>query len=341
LWWNNYPQIMVHIVSFSEVEAAIKRISPYVVKTPILSSTLLNKWLGHEIHFKAEGMQKTGAFKVRGASNVVGWLIENGNKPQKIVANSSGNHAQAVALAAQMHDIPATIYMPDFASKIKIQATKAYGAEVVLCRTRVEADRLVEKAAGEKGVYWIPPYNHRQIVAGQGTAAAEALVEIGNVDLVCAPCGGGGLLSGTWVSTHHLCPSAEVIGAEPLAGNDAAQSLRAGYIKKLTKSPDTIADGARTLAVGEITFPHLQQLDNFYEVSEDRILYWTQWLTHLLKIQIEPTCAMSMEAVVQHLQKSKKGKKVLIILSGANIDRDTHQKIWGESRLTEIPESNY
>jgi threonine dehydratase len=329
---------MNQLVSFTEVQAARRRIAPSIVKTPILSSTLLNQWLGHDIYFKVEGMQKTGAFKVRGASNVVGWLVENDNKPQKIVANSSGNHAQAVALAAKMHNIPATIYMPDFASKIKIQATKAYGAKVVLCKTRVEADRLVEEAASQKGTYWIPPYNHRQIVAGQGTAAAEALEKLGKVDLVCAPCGGGGLLSGTWVATNHLCTKAEVIGAEPLLGNDAAQSLRSGSIQKLEKSPETLADGARTLAVGEITFPHLQQLVHMYEITEEQIIYWTQWLSHLLKIQIEPTCAMSMEAVVQHLQKAESRKKVLVILSGGNIDRDTHRKIWEESRLSEIPE---
>lgn len=332
------PTTRDSLVPYSEVELARKRIAPFIHPTPVMYSSLLNEWIGHQIYFKVEGFQKTGAFKLRGASNVLSWLKNNGKLPEKVVANSSGNHAQAVALAAKLHHVPATIYMPKFASTIKIQATKSYGAEVILCDTRVEVDRRVEEESIKPGIFWIPPYNHPKIVAGQGTAAAEALEELGKVDLVCAPCGGGGLLSGTWVSANHFCPEAEVIGAEPLAGNDAARSLRAGSIQRLEKSPDTIADGARTLAVGNITFPHLQQITKMYEISEDKIIYWTQWLSHLLKIQVEPTSAMTMEAVYNHLKNQAKGKVVLIILSGGNIDHHTQLKIWNEDNLAQIPE---
>jgi threonine dehydratase len=325
------------LIPFSEIELARKRIAPFINKTPILSSTLLNNWIGHEIFFKVEGFQRTGAFKLRGASNVLSWLKNNGKLPSRVIANSSGNHAQAVALAAALHKVSATIYMPSFASTIKIQATRAYGAEVVLCDTRTEVDNKVVEESKKEGIFWIPPYNHPKIVAGQGTAAAEALEELGMVDLVCTSCGGGGLLSGTWIATNALCPNAQIIGAEPLLGNDAARSLRAGTIQKLDKSPDTIADGARTLAVGDVTFPHLQQIDNMYEVSEERIIYWTQWLAHLLKIQVEPTSAMTMEAVIQHLKNKERKRRVLVILSGGNIDQKTNQKIWEEDMLGKLP----
>lgn len=326
------------LVAYTEIEWARKRIAPFINSTPILQSSLLNKWLGHQFFFKAEGFQKTGAFKLRGASNVLAWLKNNGKLPERVIANSSGNHAQAVALAAKLHHIRATIYMPKFASTIKIQATKSYGAEVILCDTRVEVDRTVEEESLKPGIFWIPPYNHSKIIAGQGTAAAEALEELGEVHLVCAPCGGGGLLSGTWVAANHLSPNAEVIGAEPFLGNDAARSLRAGSIQKLTKSPETIADGARTLAVGNLTFPHLQQINKMYEISEEKIIYWTQWLSHLLKIQVEPTSAMTMEAVKMHLLGKEPGKKVLIILSGGNMDQTTQKQIWENSFLTKIPD---
>jgi len=291
------------LLTIDDIKNAQKRIQPFINETPVVQSSLLNQWLGHEIFFKVECLQKIGAFKVRGACNTVSWLIENNIRPNKLIANSSGNHAQAVAYAALQFNIPATIYMPEYASKVKIQATKAYGATVDLLANRLITDEKVQKAAEEEGTYWIHPYNHEQVIAGQGTAAYEALQQVNDIDAVFAPCGGGGLLSGTLISTRELAPTTKVIGAEPLNANDAAESLRTGAIQKLSATPHTLADGAMTMSVGDITFEYLKQLDDFYEVSEEKIIYWTQWLTHLLKLHIEPTSALSMEAAFLWLKK--------------------------------------
>ena len=320
-----------------DVENAMVRISKYVNSTPIITSSWLNQQLGHKLYFKAESFQKIGAFKARGACNTISWLIANKQRPKHIVSNSSGNHAQAVAWAASQFGISATIYMPATASGIKIQATKSYGAEVVLCETRTVADEFVEREAKKEGVYWLPPYNHEQVISGQGTAAYEALKELGEVDAVFAPCGGGGLLSGTLIATRGLTGKASVIGTEPSNANDAAESLKKGSIQRLFTAPNTIADGAMTMSVGELTFRYLKQLDDFYEVSEEQIIYWTQWLNHLLKIRIEPTSAMTMGGVVQWLKKQKSSKKILIILSGGNIDPITELKVWKTDYLKFLP----
>ncbi|MEM9078326.1 MAG: serine/threonine dehydratase [Bacteroidota bacterium] len=320
-----------------DIEQAKERIAPYITNTPILTSSLLNDWLGHEIFFKCENFQKIGAFKARGGVNAVSWLLETGQKPKKLVANSSGNHAQAMAFAGKQFKIPTTIFMPEYSSQVKIQATRSYGAEVVLSKNRNITDTLVREASKEDGAYWIPPFNHEQVICGQGTSALEALSELDNIDAVFAPCGGGGLVSGTCISTRGLAPTAEVIGVEPLNANDAAESLRKGSIQKLPAIPNTLADGAMTMAVGDITFEYLKQLDGFYEIEEEYIVYWTQWLTHLLKCRLEPTCAMPMEAIRRWLKGKKTKQRVLMIVSGGNVDQPTTQKIWQKDYLTNIP----
>ncbi len=316
-----------------DVKRAAARVTPLLHNTPLVSSTLLNKWSGHHIIFKAECEQKTGAFKARGGLNTIMWLQEQGNKPRHIVANSSGNHAQAIAWAAHLRKIPATIFMPADVSRVKAQATAAYGAEVILCKDRATADKRAEESAGKKGSFWIPPYNHPQVIAGQGTAAYESLQESDQIDAVFAPCGGGGLLSGTLIAARSLAPETKVIGVEPLKANDAAQSLRTGTIQTIKGAIDTIADGARTPSLGSITFEFIRQLDGFYEVDEPRILYWTQWLQHLLKLHVEPTSAMTMEGVMNWLSTQSSPQTVLVILSGGNIDQQTMKKIWSENHL--------
>ena len=328
---------MSTLFEIKEIEEARRRINPYITDTPILSSSLLNKWLGHEIYFKAEGFQKVGAFKARGACNTIAWLIENGQKPEHIIANSSGNHAQAIAWASQMHGIPSSIFMPAFSSKVKIQATASYNAEVLLCESRDDADKRVKEASEKKGTYWIPPFNHEKVIYGQGTATYEAIKSLEDIDAVFAPCGGGGLLSGTLIATRGLAPKAEVIGAEPINANDASISLKKGTIHRLTEKPNTLADGAMTMAVGDITFKYLKMLDDLMEVSESEMIYWTQWLTHLLKVRTEPTSALSMEAARKWLKKQTAKKKIVIILTGSNIDQATNLKIWENDFLTERP----
>ena len=313
------------------------RIAPYINETPIVSSSQLNRWLGHEIYFKAEGFQKIGAFKARGACNTLGWLNETGNKPDHVIANSSGNHAQAVAWASGIFGTKSTIFMPDYSSKVKIQATRSYGADVVLCKTRDEADDKVRQAATQINTYWIPPFNHEMVIYGQATATQEALEEVDAVDAVFGPCGGGGLLSGTLTAARLTSPKTEVIGSEPKNANDASLSLQSGEIQRLKQKPDTLADGAMTLAVGDITFEYLKQLDDFQEVTEESMIYWTQWLTHLLKIRIEPTSALSMETARKWLSRQKSKQRILIILTGANIDQETNLKIWEKDMSMEIP----
>lgn len=324
-------------VSFADIEKARDRIEGYVTKTPILSSSLLNSWLRHDIFFKAECLQKVGAFKVRGAYNTLAWGIENGQRPQRVVANSSGNHAQAVAWSAHSFGIPCTIFMPSYSSEVKIQATRSYGAEVILSDTRNETDSLVQQASEEEGTVWIPPYNHEQVIAGQGTATYEALQTLAHIDAVFAPCGGGGLLSGSFIAARGLSPNTKVIGVEPLQANDAAESLRKGSIQRLSGVPNTLADGAMTMAVGNLTFPILQQLDGFYEVDEPELLYWTQWLCHLLKLRIEPTCAMVMGGVTKWLKEQTSKKRVLVVISGGNVDYKTSAKIWEHDFLDTPP----
>ena len=324
-------------LTLKDIDRAKNRIAPYINKTPMLSSSLLNQWLGHEIYFKCENFQKIGAFKARGGLNTLAWLLETDQKPERIVANSSGNHAQAVAYAAQQFGIPATIFMPEYSSQVKIQATKGYGAKVALSKTRDVSDALVREAAQEKGTYWIPPFNHDQVICGQGTAAYEALSELKEVDAVFTPCGGGGLTSGSFIATKGVSPEIKMFGVEPLQANDAAESLRKGSIQRLQGIPNTLADGAMTMAVGDITFEYLKQLDGFYEIAEEKIGYWTQWLTHLLKCRMEPTSAMTMEGVIQWLKTQTSARRVLVILSGGNMDQLTTKKIWEKDHLTNPP----
>lgn len=328
---------MHHKLNIQDIINAKERIAHLVVDTPIVTSSQLNSWLGHDIYFKAEGLQKIGAFKARGACNTISWLLENGHKPNHIVANSSGNHAQAVAWASKLFGIRSTIYMPDYSSKIKIQATQSYGANIVLCKTRQEVDALVQEVSKESNTYWIPPYNHDQVICGQGTVAFDVLNSLNKVDAIFAPCGGGGLMSGTLITARGLSKKTKVIGAEPLNANDAAQSLRTGTIQALSHAPQTLADGAMTLSVGHITFEYLKQLDGFYEISETDMLYWTQWLSHLLKLRIEPTSALGMAAAYQWLKTQSSKQSVVVILSGANIDQQTSLKIWQEDYLSHQP----
>ncbi len=328
---------MLVLPTFKDVDAAYQRIQPSIQKTPLVESHLLNSWFGHRILFKAECLQSTGAFKLRGATNFLAKRKALNTLPERVVANSSGNHAQAVAKAASEFGIPATIFASETISPVKAAATQAYGATLKLFATREDADAAVEAAASESGTVWIPPYNHPDIIAGQGTAALEAFSQTGTVDAVFAPCGGGGLLSGTLLATREKMPDALVIGAEPQAANDASRSLQCGEIVRLDGPPNTLADGAATPSVGDYTFAFLQQLDDFYEVDEQQICYWTQWLQHLLKLHIEPTCAMTMAAVAAWAVNTPPGQTALVMLSGGNISASAMRAIWQTDYLTQPP----
>jgi threonine dehydratase len=318
------------------VERALSRIRPFIRHTPVLESATLNEWLGHRVLFKAECFQKIGAFKARGAINALLALEEEGNLPSHIVAYSSGNHAQAAAWAGAMKNIPTTIYLPKFVSAVKKQATRSYGAKVIETATRQEAEDRVKEAALKGGVV-IPPFDHDEVIAGQGTACLEALKDGIRPQAIFAPCGGGGLCSGSYLAAQLLAPEAQVFAAEPALANDAAISLRQGSIYRFADSPATIADGARTLSLSPRTFHWLQKLQGVFEVQEEDIIYWTQWLSHLLKCACEPTSALAMAAAFEWLKDKNKPQTVLIILSGGNLSAETRQGIWQKDYLAEVP----
>lgn len=318
------------------ITQAHKRIAPYIHRTPLMESHVLNSWLGHDIVFKVEGLQKGGAFKIRGALNALLGLKEEGKLPTKVVAFSSGNHAQAVAMAGKMLGVHTTVIMPSFVSKVKQQATISYGAELKLTSTRQEAEALAQRYADE-GAYLLHPSADARVIAGQGTACLEALEDGAKPDAIFATCGGGGLLAGTYVAAQHYAPQALVFGSEPLMANDATRSYRSGEIVSFDDTPMTIADGARTLHVSDITFAYLRQLADFYEIAEEDILYWTQWLQHMLKVSVEPTSAVAMAGAFEWLKTQTQGKRVLVILSGGNIDATSYQKIWAKDYLSQVP----
>lgn len=318
------------------VADAHTRIGPYINRTPLLESSLLNQWLGHRIVFKAECFQKVGAFKFRGAMNALLRMQEQSTLPSHVVTFSSGNHAQAVAHSAKLLGIKATIFLPEAATAIKKQATLHYGAEVVVTETRQEAE---ERAAAyvDQGSVFVHPYDNDDIIAGQGTACYEALRSGLKPDVIFATCGGGGWLSGTHLAAELLAPNTAVYGAEPLQANDAVRSLRQDTIFKFGQLPSTLADGARTLAVSERTFAYLKQLSGMVEVTEEAIVYWTQWLTHLLKTSVEPTSAVAMAGLAQWLDQQDSHKTALVMLSGGNVSAEAYQTVWRHDYLSEAP----
>ncbi len=319
------------------VAQAHERIAPFINQTPLFRSTLLNHWLGHEFVFKVEGFQKVGAFKVRGALNALLSLQEKGDLPDSVVAFSSGNHAQAVAYAARQVGVPATILLPADSSGVKRQATTGYGAKVIVTASRAEAEaRTAELQA--QGAYLLHPYDNDWVLAGQGTACYEALKSGLRPDAIFATCGGGGWLSGTYLATQLLAPGTPVYGAEPLQANDAAQSYRTGGIIRFADSPDTIADGARTLCVSPRTFQYLKRLAGFYEIDEQEIIYWTQWLAHLIKTPVEPTSAVAMAGALAWAKRQSQPRQVLVMLSGGNIAPQAYLTIWAQDFLSVTPD---
>jgi threonine dehydratase len=266
-------------------------------------------------------------------------MQEDGKLPEKIVTFSSGNHAQAVALAARTLGIKARIYMAKYASPIKRQAAISYGAEVIETPSRPHAEECVRQDAA-LGWHVIHPFDNDEVIIGQGTSCIEALREWPletPPDAVFATCGGGGWMSGTYLATKLLHPQTKVFAVEPLNANDAARSYRDGKIFSFDHSPETIADGARSLCVSPRTFQYLQKLDGFYEVTEEDIIYWTQWLGHLLKITVEPTSALVMGGICQWLKTQTTPQNVLVMLSGGNVSPQSYQKIWAKNYLETVP----
>ncbi|MBP7710009.1 MAG: pyridoxal-phosphate dependent enzyme [Rickettsiales bacterium] len=305
-------------LTFQNVFAAHERIKKYIVNTAVISNEKLNQELGAQVFFKMENQQIAKSFKARGAFNaILTYKEKHGKFPEKIVVQSSGNHAQAIAFACKQFGIKALIYMITKASPLKIQAARDLGAEVVLLEKRSDVNKMAEEKQKE-GYFFIHPSADADVICGQGTSALEALLEIGEVDAIFAPCGGGGLVSGCFLAAQKLSPSAQVFACEPLNGNDVANSLRAKKIVGFDDTPNTIADGARTLRTSEICFDHIQQMAGVLEISENEIENWQKKLSEILEQKIEPTSALAIAGAEQILA-GRKNQKILVIISGGNI----------------------
>jgi len=306
-------------VSFDDVARAHERIRGATHRTPVLSSVTIDALTGAKVFFKPENLQRMGAFKIRGAYNALSQLTAQ-QKKRGVVAFSSGNHAQAVALAGKLLGVPATIVMPTNAPKVKLEATRGYGAEVVpYDPNKEDRQKIAEKLASERGLSVIPPFDHPHILAGQGTAAKELIEDAGPLDLLLVPCGGGGLLSGCAIAARHLSPACRVIGVEPAAGDDGQRAFRSGKLVTIGL-PDTIADGARTMSLGKITFALIRKhVDDMLTVTDAELLKWMFFLWERMKIVVEPTGTLAAAALLEG-KVDAKGKRVGVVLSGGNVD---------------------
>ena len=307
------------MVTFDDVAAAHERIRPHAVRTPVLNSAAVDERVGARVYFKCENLQNMGAFKFRGAFNALSRLNDRERK-RGVIAYSSGNHAQAVALAGKMLGIKTVIVMPADAPRVKLDGTRGYGAEVILYGKNESREAVAEKICKERNLSLIPPFNHPDVIAGQGTTAKELIEETGPLDALLVPCGGGGLLSGCAVAAKRLAPDCRVIGVEPEAGNDVFLSFKSGKIVKIDV-PNTIADGARTQAPGDITFPLVQRyVDDMLTVTDDELLAAMFYLWEKIKVIVEPTGALAFASLFSKKASFTKSQKVGVVLSGGNVD---------------------
>jgi threonine dehydratase len=310
---------MPELPTYADVVAAAARIDGHAHRTPVLRSRFADALLGAEVVFKCENFQRIGAFKFRGAYSALSRFTD-AQRRAGVVAFSSGNHAQAIALAAQLLGIPATIVMPHDSPASKLAATRGYGAEVVSYdRFTEDREAIGRRLAGERGMTLIPPFDHPDVIAGQGTAAKELIEEVGALDYLFAPVGGGGLISGSALAARALAPPCRVYGVEPEAGNDGQQSFRSGAIVHIA-TPRTIADGAQTQHLGELTFAIIRrELADVLTASDAQLVEAMRFFAERMKIVVEPTGCLGF-AAARHAGLPLRGKRVGVILSGGNID---------------------
>jgi threonine dehydratase len=307
-------------VTIDDVESAARRIAGVAHRTPVVTSRTVDERTGARVFFKCENLQRGGAFKFRGAYNALAQL-DLAQRQRGVVAFSSGNHAQAVALAGQLLDIPRVIVMPADAPAVKRAATAGYGAEIVpYDRTTDDREAIGHRLAEERGLAVVPPYDHPHIVAGAATAARELIDEVGPLDLLLTPCGGGGLLSGTAIVATALAGGCRVIGVEPRTADDATRSFRSGTLQTVVGNPDTVADGARTPSLGAVTFPIVLSLvADMATVDDATLLRSMFFLWERLKLVVEPTGALAAAALLGGALDAR-GARVGVILSGGNVD---------------------
>jgi len=305
-------------VSYEDVASAARLLAGRCHRTPVATSHTVDERVGARVFFKCENLQRAGAFKFRGAYNTLMRLSPE-QKQKGVVAFSSGNHAQAIALAGRLLHIPALIVMPRNAPQVKSDATRGYGAEIVFYDPGESREAIAARLAAERGLTVVPSFDHPHIVAGQGTATKELIEEVGPLDFLIVPCGGGGLLSGSAIAARHLSPSVTVVGVEPAAGDDATRSFRTRTLQTVSE-PDTIADGARTSSLGTITFPLvLEYVNDMVTVTDDELLRSMFFLWERLKVVVEPTGALGAAAILEN-KLDVRGARVGIILSGGNAD---------------------
>ena len=310
---------MQELLTFDDVVAAAARIQGHAHKTPVLTSRTANELLGAQVFFKCENLQRMGAFKFRGAFNALSRFTAEQRKAG-VVAFSSGNHAQAIALSARLLGSPATIVMPHDAPPAKLAATRGYGGRVeVYDRYTEDREQIGRDLAERHGLTLVPPYDHPDVIAGQGTAAKELFEEVGELDAFFVCLGGGGLLSGSALSTRALSPTCRLYGVEPEAGNDGQQSFRCGSIVHID-TPRTIADGAQTQHLGHLTFPIIRRdVDDILTVSDAELVEGMRFMAERMKLVVEPTGCLGFAAARRHAAEFH-GRRIGVLISGGNVD---------------------
>jgi threonine dehydratase len=316
----------LNLPTYADVVAASARIAGFAHRTPVHTSRTLDELIGVEVFFKCENFQRIGAFKFRGAFNSLAKFSPE-QRRAGVVAFSSGNHAQGIALSAGILGIPATIVMPHDAPATKVTATKGYKANVVFYdRYKEDREEIGRTLAREHGYTLIPSYDHPDVLSGQGTAAKELFEEVGALDALFVPLGGGGLLSGTALTTRALAPKCKVYGVEPEAGNDGQQSLRSGTVVHID-TPKTIADGAQTQHLGDYTFEIIKRdVDDILTASDAMLIEGMKFFAARMKMIVEPTGCLGLAAVHQ-MKEELRGKRVGVLISGGNIDLERFGKL--------------
>ena len=305
----------------ADVEAASQRLAGHAHRTPVMTSRTMNAELGAEVFFKCENLQRMGAFKFRGAFNALSRFDER-QRRAGVVTFSSGNHAQAIALSAALLGMPATIVMPNDAPAMKVAATRGYGGKVVLYdRYTEDREKIGRELAEKEGLTLIPPYDHPDVISGQGTAARELFEEVGELDALFVCLGGGGLLAGSALSARALAPACRIYGVEPEAGNDGQQSFRSGSIVHI-ETPKTIADGAQTQHLGAYTFGIIRRdVTDILTVSDAQLVDCMRFFAERMKLVVEPTGCLGL-AAARAMGSELKGQRVGVIISGGNVDLD-------------------
>jgi threo-3-hydroxy-L-aspartate ammonia-lyase len=319
---------MLQLPTYDDVAAAARRLQGQAHRTPVLRSTTADRLLKAEVYFKCENLQRMGAFKFRGAFNSLSKFTP-AQREAGVIAFSSGNHAQAIALSARLLGIPATILMPLDAPQAKVDATRGYGGEVILFdRYTQDREALTAQLAKERGMTLIPPFDHPDVLAGQGTAARELFEEVGPLDVLLVPLGGGGLLSGSALATRALAPDCKLYGVEPEAGNDGQQSFRKGEIVNIA-TPQTLADGAQTQHLGQFTFAIIRRdVDDILTATDAQLVEAMRFFAGRMKMVVEPTGCLGFAAAC-HAGLALQGKRVGVILSGGNVDLKRYAQLIG------------